>query len=304
VADLHPTSPQQCGLALALPMNLAAIGNALSGGAYADYVGRAAALGPAYRIWEAGFRRVAAMAEELKREAAGLGVVVVDNASLQDLRTLFSSCSVVTIVAHWRGPEIAASDVKLDAAAIVDRIVTERSPLADLMRANLPAGWSEKVRAAQPSARFSWLAEILDRRLGQPPPLLPPPQGGVWHMDPMTLRHFNRAALDSWWPEAFVAANRLELADGQHAADSIADCIDADWSGIVDLSNCQSAQMIDCIKQSRPSRLIIANEQETDPISRMAVLRIVYDLLRSGTRNYASVRKEFASAIAAETRGR
>ena len=108
----------------------------------------------------------------------------------------------------------------------------------------------------------------------------------------------------SWWPEAFVAANRLELADGLHDADSIADCIDASWRGIVDLSNCQSAQMIDCIKQSRSSRLVIANEREADPISRMAVLRIVYGLLRAGTRNYASVRKEFAAAVVAETRGR
>jgi hypothetical protein len=285
-------------------MDLAAIGDALGGGPYADYVGRAAALGPAQRIWEGGFRQVAAMAEELKREAAGLGVVVADNARLQDLRTLFSSCSVVTIVAHWRGPEIADRDVKLDPTAIVDRVATERSPLADLMRAGLPAGWSEKIRASEPSARSSWLAEILDRRLGRPPPFLPPPEGGVWRMDPVTLRHFNRAALDSWWPEAFIAANRLELADGQHTADTIADCIGADWSGIVDLSNCQSAQMIDCIKQSRPSRLIIANEREADPISRMAVLRIVYDLLRSGTRNYASVRKEFVANLAAETRGR
>ena len=305
MAELPVTRPHDCGLALALPMDIAAIETALAGGAYADYVGRAASARSAMRIWEdLGFQRVAAMAGKLAQDARHLGVTVIEGASLRDVRQLFATCPVVTIVAHWRGPEIDAADVRLDPALVAERVETDPSPTARLLRTGLPDGWSARVRKEHaPSEQKSRLAELIDRRLRLGPALVAPPEGVAWHMDATTLRHFNRTALDAWWPEAFAAGNRLELADGLHAPEAVAACVDGDWKGIADLSNCQSAQLIDGIKLRRDDRVVISNEHEANPISRMALLRTVYDLLGSGARNYVEVRKALASALVAEARG-
>jgi hypothetical protein len=122
-----------------------------------------------------------------------------------------------------------------------------------------------------------------------------------WHMDAITLRHQNRYALDGWWPDAFKAGNRLELADGLHSTEDIASAIPDSWTGVADLSNCQSAQLISAIKQYRADRVVIANELETNPISRLAALRGVYNLVAAGW-NYVEARKRMAERISREAR--
>jgi hypothetical protein len=300
VGELPATLPASCGLALALPMNFAAVESAISGGAYSDYIGRAASLGSAQRIWEHGFHKVAAAATWLVTEAGRLGVIVVTDAALEDIRALFCRCTVVTIVAHWRGPEIASADIRLAPELIIDRLQHEDSRTAGLIRAGLAPEWGTRILLLNGvTARKSRLAELLDRRMRQQPHLVPPPQGVEWHMDSATLRHENRAALDEWWPEAFAPGNRLELADGLHAVQTIASCVPPAWAGIADLSNCQSAQAMDGIKQGRPDRIVIANERETNPLRRMALLCVVYDLLAKRMLNYAEARIALSEAMLA-----
>jgi hypothetical protein len=299
--ELEPTPPAACGLALALPMDFTAIERAIAGGPYADYIGRAGSIGSAGSIWEHGFQRVAGAAATLAREAAAVGALVATNATLADLRRLFDRCTVVTIVAHWRGAEIDASDILLDPGLIADRLERELSPIADLIRTGLAPEWKQKVLGAgRSAAQSSLLAEILDRRMRVAPPLVPAPQDVEWHMDAATLYHANRAALDDWWPQAFAPGNRLELADGLHPPTNIAACVPAAWSGVADLSNCQSAQFIDRIKQARSDRLVIANERGTNPLRRMALIRVIYEYLAKGSRNYAEVRVALAEAMMAE----
>jgi hypothetical protein len=45
------------------------------------------------------------------------------------------------------------------------------------------------------------------------------------------------------------------------------------------------------IKQGRPDRIVVANERETNPVLRLAVLQVVYELLAKAPTNYASVRR-------------
>jgi hypothetical protein len=300
VVELPPTAPAACGLALALPMNFAAVESAAQGGAYADYVARAASLGSARRVWEHGFDKVSAAATKLVGEAAQLGVVVAANATLEDVRSLFERCAVVTIVAHWRGAEIDTADIRLAPELIVERLEGERSQTAALIRDGLAPDWkSEILQADGTAARKSRLAEALDRRMRQEPYLVAPAEGVEWHMDEITLRHANRAALDDWWPEAFAPGNRLELADGLHAPQTIAAIVPSAWAGIADLSNCQSAQLIESIKQVRSDRVVIANERETHPLRRMALLCVIYELLAKRTMNYAQARVALSEAMTA-----
>jgi hypothetical protein len=302
VAKLLPTPPTCCGLALALPTDLVDIQKALTGGAYADYVGRGSLWGNASELWTNSFGVVAKAARALAGEASDLGVQVRENATLSDLADLFERHSVVTVVAHWRGPQISKLDIVKEPAAIICRLAEEASDLAFRLRAGFVPDWRKRLDDLQTeSACRSRLAELLNERMLRTPPLATPPRGTEWHMDQITLRHQNRAALDTWWPEAFKAGNRLELADGLHAAEAISAVVPERWRGIADLSNCQSAQMIDKIKQFRCDRLVIANERETNPLSRITLLRVVYNLLLHNKVNYVDARSELAARMRRET---
>lgn len=301
--DLRPTPPADCGLVLALPSSIEAIERALQGGPYSDYVGRAASIGNAEAIWNRGFRAVADAVNRFAGGAARHGVFVREQATLDDLALVFSSKTVVTVVAHWRGPQISKADLLLEPSVIIERLRQDEADLPSLFREGASPNWFEWLKSSDnETVRRSRLAELLNTRLSQRPVLAPPAPGTKWCVDAITLRHENRSALERWWPSAFAPGNRLELADGLHSVDTIASVVPDQWAGIADLSNCQSAQLIDSIKrtregETREDRIVIANELETNPIRRLALLKETYNILSTGNANYAAVRIEFARLL-------
>ena len=203
----------------------------MQGGAYADYVGRAASIGSAKQIWSAGLDKVAGAVGDLAGIASTLGVNVKLAATAADVAQLFAACRVITILAHWRGPEVTSADIRVDPLTIADQIEFDSNDTAVLLREGLPNGWRAIVASALTGgARTSRLAELLDVRLRYLPALERTPAGTNWHMDPSTLRHFNRSRLDAWWPEAFVPGNCLELADGLHPPEILKTLVPDRWS--------------------------------------------------------------------------
>jgi hypothetical protein len=198
-----------------------------------------------------------------------------------------------------RGNAPAANTAKSEALISIERIVSSKASRA--LKENA-AGLKTRLEhlEAVPSGRVraSRLAELLDTRLRQPPPLRLPPNGTTWQMDQSTAQHINRSELDAWWPEAFIPGNRLELADRLHPPEVIAAWVPNTWTGVADLSSCQSSQLIEQIKQGRPDRIVVANERETNPVLRLAVLQVVYELLAKAPTNYASVRRAVAQNLA------
>jgi hypothetical protein len=282
-------------LLLALPRSLMAVESALRGNSYADYVGRGRLWGSSSELWEATFKGVAYAAEALAAEARGLGVSVTEDATLLSVRTAFRNFGVITIVAHWRGPTISKEDITLSPSLISKRLLEDPDQLPTRLRRGMAPDWIAKLSSSEEISR-SRLAELLDARLRGFPVLATPPDGARWHMDAVTLHHCNRTALDDWWPDAFRAGNRLELADGLHSANDIGRAIPDAWAGVADLSNCQSAQLVSAIKLYRPDRVVIANELEANPIGRMAALRSVYGLVVQRW-NYVEARKRLADFI-------
>lgn len=300
MADLGPTSISSCGLALALPAALDDVEAALTGGRYSDYVGRSGQRS-AVDIWHGGLARVAAGMKSLADHARSRGVRVIEHAAREHLTSLFEECDVVTVVAHWRGPDLTPADLRCGTLSFARRVADDPSVTAGLLREGLPPNW-ERTLHDLPSdhMRSSRLAEMLDLRLAREPALVPPVAGTSWSMNATTRRHFNRACLDAWAQDAIVPGNRLELADGLHSADEIGSCIPTRWRGIADFSNCQSAQLIDAIKRDDPERLVVANERETNPLLRFAVLHVVYDMVAETRANYADARIAVARGISRE----
>jgi hypothetical protein len=251
--------------------------------------------GNASELWSDSFEPVATAARTLVEEAIPLGIRVRENATVNDLADLFENCEVVTVIAHWRGPQISKQDVIVDPAEVIQRLAKDMGDVAIRMRAGLPSGWYDRLESVgSDSARRSRLAEFLNTRMSRLPTLAAPPAGTEWHMDETTLRHQNRAALDVWWPEAFRPGNQLELFDGLHSSDAISAIVPERWAGVADLSNCQSAQLINEIKQYRCDRTVIANEHETNPLRRISLLRVIYDLLSHREVNYVDIRTALA----------
>ena len=280
-------------MAIALPLQFDEVVAALHGGAYCDYVGRGRFVGSAQELWDECLAAVADTAKDLAGLAKSLGVQVVLSARLRDLKSLFSTCVVVTVVAHWRGPELTADDLLIAPEEIAQRIVSEESEFARLLRAGFPKDITGELETlSEERQRKSRLAEALDRRLRLRPPLLPRLAVGYWHLDPVTLYHSNRKAIERWAQDAFAQASRLEFADGLFSPDEIARVVPSDWAGIADFSSCQSAQLADAIKDDRVDRVLITNERETNPIRRMIVLSAVYETLDTGQYNYLSARRQ------------
>jgi len=180
----------------------------------------------------------------------------------------------------------------------LDRLAKDPSDVAVRVRSGLPDDWRRRSDAAQSNQeRRSRLAELLDDRMSRQPALAVPPPGTEWYADAITLRHMNRAAFDAWWPGALNAGNRLELADGLHSVKAISTIVPQQWAGIADFSNCQSAQLIDEIKQYRSDRIVIANEGQTNPVRRLELLKVIYDLLSDREADYVSVRTAMAEGM-------
>lgn len=297
------TPPTQCGLAIALPLDQRTVELALEGGPFRDYVSRAGRSVDASTAWRDTFSSVAAAVTRLATVAEGMGVTLAMNASLHDLSKLFDRCSVVTILAHWRGPGVVSADLRLTSRALMDRIETETSEIATLVRTGLPANWKQMLGGCPTEKRrLSMLAEQLDARLDCEPYLGGQPYGVPVQMDASTLRHENRVVLQEWWPEAFAPGCRLELADGLYASNDVADCVPESWTGVCDLSNCQSAQLIDRIKRNRGDRIVIGNDGLTDPLTRCAILEQAYRLLAANPCNYAAARAALATSLRGQRR--
>jgi len=299
------TAPHRCGLAIALPLSREEVEAALAGGPYRDYVGRNGAVQNAKRLWNGTFADVAQAATELAGSADRLGVQVVMRATLADLGGLLAKCDVVTVVAHWRGAALSPRDLRIAPSVISERILTQTTPFATALRAGLPQHWFGSADAAGSDRRFrSRLAELLDQRLRGQPFLMPCPDGVPWHVDAVSLHHMNRDALDAAWPDAFEPGNRLELADGLHAPNALGRSVPPQWSGIVDLSNCMSAQLVSAIKQGHPERSVICNEGATDPLTRLPVLTALYGMLAREPINYIDARFRLATVLRSAARAR
>lgn len=293
-----PTAPTTCGFLVALPMTYEAIESALLGGPYADYVGRGALWGSPRDIWLRSFEAVATTARAVTDRVAGTGVNVRTDGTLDDLAALFRSMRVVTVVAHWRGADVSTDDIKSPSADLIAQFAGDGSKCASRLREGFPPTWRADLdRAGTERNRCSRLAELLNARMRKRPPLHEPPAGTEWHMDELTLRHENRDALDGWLKSKLKPGNRLELADGLHAPSALNAVVPSKWRGIADFSNCHSAQLINEIKQGRPDRVVISNELETNPVRRLTLLAIIYDLLARSPANYADVRFTLAKSL-------
>lgn len=151
----------------------------------------------------------------------------------------------IMVVAHWKAETIAAEDIRPGLQAAIEIFLRERPGMLPDELARMiggggrnPADVSERITAA--------LNELLkSQRIGPP--------------------FEARNKLDAWFSDSIVPGNVVELRDGFHKADALADCIANQWSGIFDLSVCHSYNLAIALKAGRADRRVITNELQKDP---------------------------------------
>jgi hypothetical protein len=190
--------------------------------------------------------RHAHLIEDLLATATAAGVRLsrtFAGADLHDLAAAFQSgARVVIIVAHWRGCGFTRPDFAPDVwPRLSGRIADDDAAIARTLSDHL----ADATEGVPPSP--GRLADLLNDFVAR--------VGG--EHDRSTVRD----ALDAFLPDCFAPGNGLELRDGIHKSDLVADEIPADWSGVVDLGICESFRLAEAMKEGRQDRRILTNKK-------------------------------------------
>jgi hypothetical protein len=284
--------PSECGLAMALPLNYDAFCKDLSSGYSMDYAYGMTADRDADDAWKKIGAPVANLCSELANDADRLGVRVCPAATLPELGSLFSERSIVTIVAHWKGPRFSTRDLLVDPKLFIDRIRDSCDELSIEIAAHLPPN-NNICEGISLEGRQSSLADMLNRALIESPTFLShrflEKRSSITAIDDLELMSERRRQLDHGYPEIFRPGNRLEMRDGLHAVESIMNVIPSDWKGTIDLALCHSAYAAHLVKDARPERNIIMSSRAVIPEIRLRVQKQLYICLSQKRGSYATL---------------
>lgn len=285
------TPPTQCGLALALPLDREAFFADLNAGFERDYVrGRIRGRRPEL-VWEEQGMPLAKLCNELAHLAAELGVEIMMTARLSDLANLFRACSVVTIVAHWRGATLVADDILKEPALFLEQLRATPSPFCRaIVERLIPSATERMLSLATAGRRAAALAELLNSIITSERPLpgcVEAARGATVIIDDLSLHSMHRHLLDEALPDLVRPGNRIELRDGFHSAEAVTSTVPRGWSGIIDFAICHSAYLAHQVKAGRPERRIITNVREVLPGIRLRIQKELYRRLAGGSVNYA-----------------
>lgn len=304
--------PTDCGLAIALPLCYWSF--------RADYLrpqGRRGfprdygeqARGPGASAWEV-WRAFAPVASEIRavcRRAARLGVRVRSDATLDDVRTLFATCRVVTLFSHARFPGFKPADL-LDPAGIARQLdwwlrQVPRSPTDAFLR---EAAWEWQAYASRNNLNPPQLGEtglrdalcacfnaLIDRDrqavffhpsrdkmfpAGRTIPEQPPPEA----TENGLLVRFSRLDFEVAFPTEILARPLIDFADGAQTVHALRGLIPVTFGGVADLSICHSAPLGEFLKGKDTDRrpcIVIMNRPASHIPARVRIYRHTIELL-------------------------
>lgn len=282
--------PSDCALALCIPLTKRSFLEGLDPASPKDFVkSDAARLGrmTAAERWER-YLPIVRTVERLRRELEPLGVTVVPEVTPAKLLGLLSARTVVTLVAHWRFAPFSAGDI-LDVAGLVRRLRAPRTPLEE----HVAREFKERGRGhlldsgprdgeALEKLRDALAAELkmmLDKgqSIYASSALVPGPQ----QADAGAPFHLTRIALEDEFPDVIRPGPSVEFHDGLKTIPEVVKVIPPNFSGVLDLTVCNSVLLGESIKRRRKGFLVICNRRRAAIHSRLIRYRyIIMELAR------------------------
>ena len=290
-ADLKtPTKPEDCGLAIALPLTKEDVWKDYQeNAAFHDYIPRHVKNGYWYEYWQEWIQPIAEVCSELVSVAEDLGVNVKKAATLAELKVLFQSCSVVTIVAHWRGSRLFPSDLLASPKSFASTILDSPDEISSTLRSRINLSDLKQMLSNSDSEEDAeQLVKLLNNVIESPSSLitLKPHSKITVVLDDLDLSATNRNLLDQWASQKIKPGNRLELRDGLHSPAQVAQIIPNLFAGIIDFAMCHSTVLGNLLRKGKPNRRIIINARKIQPVPRCLMLKLLYEQLSKGHYNY------------------
>jgi hypothetical protein len=303
-----PTSPNDCGLAIAIPLDRDEFIEALQGKSTRDFPRWYASQrgGRALRpeaIWESFWEREGSRIVACAEDVRSRGVEVVYQASLSAIACLARRKTVVTVLAHWHSGLIEAEHIR-DARTFLKLLRETLHPVVSRLYGALPGACRVAIEGAVISGALDCetyehiLSDIncvlqtrdLTREGAEP--------NDVWPSPGYHLLEGNRSALEQALPDILVGATGIDLFDGTFRADDVATTIGEEFSGLLDLAVCRSMFLAEQIRRHLLKCRAIANTELTTVLFRALLHRETIREIDRAPAPFASVTEQLRRALA------
>lgn len=294
--------PGDCALALAIPLTRERFLAALAQPEERDFVfhflkGRSLQRTEPEFCWQVYEAEEVAFVSAVCEQVAQCGVTVFHDVDLAQLTAILGRFSVVTLVAHSRFVEFVVEDIEKP-FAILGSLRTPVSELHQEIRErvikldpDLLAGADDSVDGLRTRLCdvFRTIANEAER--------------SYWDKEAQTNwdeeSHFRarltRSEFERAFPDAIRPARVIEFSDGLHTTPEFVQSIPIDFSGLLDLTVCNSVITAAAIRGEGRSCLVAGNRKLAELRSRMYLYGLEIELLKKEPRRFIDVIKEVHS---------
>jgi hypothetical protein len=204
-------------------------------------------------------------------------VTVVRRATLADWRDVQRTTAVAILFSHWRSGLLHAGDI---CWTTLRRLMTGIPRVGDTPESRIAAASDGEHEAdeAQIVDRLNHI--LLTRTLGEHPWLTSRPE--IIAASAEHRVYMNRRFLAQSFPGAFRGDTSVEFADGLRCLDDVAAVTEPGFTGVIDLSVCNSVLLAEMIKQRAPRCLVVTTQTPAVMEYRVTFYGAVFERLRKG----------------------
>lgn len=292
-----PTDPRSCVLLNCLPLDRANFISDFESWPLHDFARSVSGYRVPEDAWNVHGAALATSLKALLDAAKMAGIATIPSATSADFVRAFEDRNVIILLAHWKGARLLPRDILNEPNAIVAAITRSardrlRAETVDWLLPRCSAALERVMPMADPGQRREYFASLLNEAIiqihSEVPGLLPLGEDRQLVVGDIWLETWGRETLDRCAEPLIVRGNQVEMRDGLQDPAALVRQIRPAWSGLVDLTMCQSALFGHLIKSGRGDRGILARSRAVDPVIALAILRRLVIDIGTGNFNYTS----------------
>lgn len=265
-------SPSDCALAVCIPLTQNAFRRDAAS-PFKDFARLVSAeMGPEL-AWSTIYQpRVVATVERVAKRLKSQGSHVVEHAQLGDIAALAGRYRVVALLTHFKMTDVSANDV-VDARRCLEVIQSGQDAIARALRDRAAREMPELLQES-PVPHWQLVTRVSSFLQGCVQPTHDYYARLPSHARPRsesgTGPGLHRILLEVCFATALRSAPCVETFDGLNTFQQFQAAIPADFSGVLDLSMCNSFMLGEQVKRVRPSCLVVENAFLATPEFRLA----------------------------------